>query len=127
MAEIHTFNADLMGFADHIDAQLALVVQRVTLDLWNKVVQKTPVDTGRARSGWTVSTGQPSEFAPPEGNAAAPSAPDVSHLDGSQVVFIMNNVQYIQALEEGHSQQAPAGMLRLSIAEVEAEIQGLMP
>ena len=44
---------------------------------------------------------------------------------GSQLgddIWISNNLPYIEALEEGHSQQAPHGMVALSLAEAE---QGL--
>ena len=45
---------------------------------------QTPVDTGKARDGWTI--------IPTPANA----------------VYVDNNVPYIEALNNGHSQQAPS-------------------
>lgn len=63
---------------------------------------------------------------PGPGTYGPPTPPDFSAIDGSQQIFILNNVEYIEALEEGHSQQAPAGMVRISIAEVELEINTIV-
>lgn len=46
-----------------------------------------------------------------------------AHIDGGELIYITNNLPYIERLEFGHSKQAPAGMVRLSVAEVAAEIE----
>ena len=66
------------------------------------------------------------DWKPSEGKHPAPAPPDLSAVDAAQVVWLLNNVEYIQALEEGHSQQAPAGMLRVSLAAAELEIEALL-
>jgi hypothetical protein len=38
----------------------------------------------------------------------------------------VSNIPYIEALENGHSKQAPQGMIALSVAETVAEIEGLL-
>lgn len=136
------FETDLARLAEKIDLNLATVTQLVALKIHDGCVERTPVDTGRARAGWTLSVGEPSEYTPPTPNvpsgtkpgngtptdpqfAQAPAA-DVSAIDGTTPVFIMNNVEYIQFLEEGHSQQAPNGMVRLTMQAVSAEIEALL-
>jgi hypothetical protein len=42
------------------------------------------------------------------------------------VIWIYNNLPYIERLEFGHSQQAPLGMVRISIAEIETELYGAL-
>ena len=37
-----------------------------------------------------------------------------------------NNLPYIEALENGHSQQAPLGMAAVTLAEVAAEIDAIL-
>jgi hypothetical protein len=34
-------------------------------------------------------------------------------------IWLMNNLPYAQPLEYGHSSQAPAGMVRISVIEVQ--------
>ena len=46
--------------------------------------------------------------------------------DGEKVIFITNNLPYINALENGHSDQAPSGMLAVTLNEVEAGIRDVI-
>lgn len=127
------FKADLRAFAAKIDVELGLVMQKITLDMFSDIVGRTPVDTGRARAGWAVGIGSYGDFMPPPAKKGekgvqfqAPAAPDVSAVDGTQAVFIYNNVEYIQALEDGHSKQAPAGMVKLALTTAELKIEQLL-
>lgn len=126
-SSLMTFNADLEAFAKKIDLAPKVVVQRITADLHNRITQRTPVDTGRARASWDVKEGAPSEYlpAPGEKNGPDPSA-TIASIDGKQPVFITTALDYVQYLEAGSSQQAPAGMVALSLAEVEAEIEAII-
>ena len=130
------FNEALSRFAKHLDLAPKQVVEHITLELWNKITEKTPVDTGRARAGWMISTGHPATGVPAEkgkptgknkNSASPPPEPRVSYpepkITGEEVVYITNNLPYIGVLEEGSSKQAPAGMVRTSIAEVKAGIK----
>ena len=36
---------------------------------------------------------------------------------------IANNLPYVEALENGHSKQAPAGMVKLALLDVTTELQ----
>jgi len=60
----------------------------------NGVIQKTPVDTGRARAGWRYTK------------------------DSKTEATVYNPVHYIVYLEHGHSKQAPHGMVRLTMQEI---------
>lgn len=117
------FNADIAKFAKQLELDQKTIVQTLTLNIFTAIVEGNPVDTGRSRAGWAISIGSPDVPTPPPGNYGPPPAPDLSAIDGKQIVWILNNVEYIEALEEGHSQaQAPNGMVRLAIARAEADI-----
>lgn len=64
---------------------------KTLLDLHGELVMNTPVDTGNARAGWTVNT---------------------------VAMSVENNVEYIEALNNGHSQQAPAGFVENAMDKV---------
>lgn len=128
--ELFRFKTDLDAFAKKADLAIAFVVQRIATDLFAHIVgnfpaHRHPVDTGRARAGWAMSIGAPVAPVPAPGKyPAAPVPPDFTQIDGTQVVYILNNVQYIGALENGHSKQAPNGFVHLSLMEIEAELNG---
>lgn len=91
------------------------------------LVTSTPVDTGRARANWIVGTG-PSTAAidayfPGKGGATAAANAEAAlqqardFLDGADVsvIYISNNLEYIQYLNEGSSAQAPAGFIEAAV------------
>ncbi len=41
-------------------------------------------------------------------------------------VILLNNVEYIEPLENGHSGQAPEGMIEITVAELLAEIDTIL-
>lgn len=121
------FKADLDKLAKKLDIKKSTVVKKVVIDLWNGVTRRTPVDTGRARANWFVTQGAPTDRVDlhegaKKGGVAAPIPPDVGEITGDESVFIINNLPYIEALENGHSKQAPAGMVKLAIQAEEAAI-----
>ena len=128
---IISFKGDIAAFAAKIRATPAIVQQKIVLDLWASITRRTPVDTGRARANWFVSEGQPTsqvDLHPgaKTGSIPEPPAPDVSNLKGDQSVFIVNNLPYIEALENGHSKQAPNGMVRLAIQAAELRLRNAL-
>lgn len=127
----HEFNAQLTKFARKIQVAPQKVVKKVAFQLFRRIIEKTPVDTGRARASWNIAIGSTNNAVMPEGQykqgpgALAAKANSVLAGYGADgrlpVVWISNNLSYIGALEDGHSQaQAPAGMVALSIAEEQA-------
>lgn len=121
------FQADLDGFAKKLDIKKSTVVKKVVLDLWTGITRRTPVDTGRARANWFVTQGAPTDRVDlhegaKTGGVAAPDQPDVGEITGDEPVFIINNLPYIEALENGHSKQAPAGMVKLAIQAEQAAL-----
>lgn len=119
------FNADLAAFAKKLELTKAIVYQRVTMELWNGITTRTPVDTGRARSSWNLGIGKPNGSVPQKGFALS-LPPNTSAITGEEVVYITSNLDYIEPLENGHSKQAPGGMVLLTVAETVARIQLIM-
>lgn len=89
---------------------------------------------GRLRANWTVSLGAPSTAVVDGTDQSGQHAIQqglavIQHADGVQDIFLVNNLPYARAIEYGHSKQAPAGMVRVTVAEVESyvahAVQGL--
>ena len=109
----------------------------VALDALKSILMKNPVLTGRSRNNWNVSLGTWSTKVDEEdlGGPAFGQAPDkvvaegeavVNKVQSGEDVFIVNNIHYINLLENGHSLQArdPHGMVRRTVAEVELHYGG---
>ncbi|CAH9015416.1 coil containing protein [Vibrio phage 137E35-1] len=86
--------------------------RRALLALSRRIILKTPVDTGIARNGWTFGVGIQAE---PQGDSLNAIVVAIEPMKIGQLGYFINVVPYILALEYGHSKQAPAGMVRLSV------------
>lgn len=121
MARARRFNADLVAFSELIDFEYSKTVKKTAIDIWGGIIRKTPVDEGFARAGWTISVNADPSF-PPGGSPSHIQQAKLDALDREpySLVVIANPVPYIVALENGHSkQQAPHGMVALTINEVQ--------
>ena len=122
---------DLQRFADRTGARVDDVLQKVALDLFAKVILNTPVDTGSARANWVATTGQPTEATVDRqdrnGDATIGRVANVvSEFQAGEAVHLFNNLPYIRRLEYGYSSQAPNGMVRRAVVEVEQELQAAL-
>ncbi|MDH3377781.1 MAG: HK97 gp10 family phage protein [Gammaproteobacteria bacterium] len=128
IVNLSSFNKALKNFSEEEMPEQHLKLQkRVALDLLRRIVFRTPVDTGRARGNWQVNLGRALEQSVNQLDRAGVStlAQGAGVINRSTnpyaIITIFNNVNYIKFLEGGSSQQAPSGMVALSIAEVEAQ------
>jgi len=105
------------------EGMMGQVIRKTALDLYSRIAQRTPVDTGRARAGWFINTAKGEELPPenPGGKSGADSAvaqkARAFGYQGEPVIYIYNNVAYIEVLENGWSKQAPMGMVAVSLHE----------
>lgn len=58
-----------------------------------------------------------------EGDAIPQPPSPPLEIDGTTDTYIINNLAYIKALEDGHSKQAPNGMRRLAMEAEQAKIE----
>lgn len=103
------------------------MVRGTLLGLTSRIIKRSPVDTGRFRNNWQATVNSPASGLKTgvdktgEG-AVAEARTAVNRLEMGQDFYLSNNLPYAQRLEFGWSQQAPNGMLRLSIAELQARM-----
>ena len=117
----------MSSFADQLRAfetktldKMNRAARKITLDAFSEVIQMSPVDTGRFRGNWQPAIGSaPSgtiEATDPSGNMViAKVSGVVAGMQAGDVIYMANNLPYAQRLEDGWSQQAPAGMVRLTV------------
>jgi len=101
------------------------LVRGLALEATKGVVLMTPVDEGRARGNWNVATGSPDKTESEErkdkdgGPTIGRALTIVREIQVGDTIFITNSVPYILPLEDGHSSQAPQGMIALTAARLQ--------
>lgn len=130
------FSVPFDRVALRVKAELDDKVRTKTVALFTRIINRTPVFTGCARANWNVSIGQPNfSFDRNERsiNRALAEVTKVYSYPSGSVAYLSNGAPYIRLLEYGgyptprkptgrtvggYSSQAPAGMVRVSIAEL---------
>lgn len=133
------FSADISDFIASSKAKADIVARKVMFELGKSVIEMSPVGNptlwkekapkgyvgGRFRGNWQFAIG-----APPVGELATidPTGAQTLGALGAAVAdvkmgdtgYVVNNLQYSVALEYGHSTQAPAGMVRVTLERFNA-------
>lgn len=117
-----TFTLGLNDFIRKTNANADQVVRQSTMSLLSGVVRRSPVDTGRFRGNWQVAIAQPAtgQLSRDDKSGSATVQAGLSVVAGAKaggVIWITNNLPYARRLENGWSDQAPAGMVRLTVNE----------
>jgi hypothetical protein len=134
--DLHQFARRMTLTARGIPVEVEKIVRKAAIVVDQTLVMGTPVDTGRARANWILSILAPATGVnvgldeTPEGGVtrggpvggAGAAAGDAAMVQARGVIagyklefgtiFIVNNTEYIVPLNNGHSLQAPAGMLQ---------------
>ncbi|EOT5181120.1 HK97 gp10 family phage protein [Escherichia coli] len=102
-------------FAGMIEEDVGLKIRYIAMQILTAIDIAAPVDTGRFRNNNLVSLQHPdfgiSDNVDPNGTIAVQRGNGViSKAENYGVIYIQNNLPYAEALENGHSQQAPTGV-----------------
>ncbi len=125
-----SFSDDIAKFAKKAQSNADKVVRKVVCDIGTSLVERTPVGDakhwkskpppgyvgGHARGNWAHSEGvqviqEIKGVDSSGGNSINRIAASVPVKAAGKVHYIQNSVPYIEALEDGHSRQAPNGMV----------------
>nr|WP_288356585.1 HK97 gp10 family phage protein [uncultured Pseudomonas sp.] len=118
------FEAELEDFRELAMAAIEQTIQDIVIQVGESLINLSPVDTGRFKANWQFTIGAPANSSlidtDKEGEVTiAKLLAAVNALEPGQVAYIVNTLIYAVPLEYGHSQQAPLGMVRRTIAEFE--------
>lgn len=119
-----SFTLDLTKFAAKANADMKLVIQKISMEAFKRIIYRTPVDTGRARANWGCTIGKPRTGVQVEstdksgGTTTAAMVATVQGFSGDGSTFMVNNLPYIHELEKGSSTQSPQGMVGVTAAEM---------
>ena len=117
-----SFELDIQEFVEKAKGNIDLVIRKIALDLFRRVIMKSPVDTGRFKGNWQVAIGSiPAGVLAIDDKTGTATISKMTAavlgLKAGQVIYLVNNLEYARPLEYGHSKQAPAGVVRTTLQE----------
>lgn len=138
-----SFSLDVSEFAQLIDKRALYVQRGVAIDLFSKVVIRTPVDIGTLRANWRPSVNKPNKSktkkTDPSGQETIALIKKKFEKARGDRFILTNNLPYAPIVEyglypskgggetaktiNGYSKQAPKGMVRVTLAEFLAAIR----
>lgn len=95
------------------------VVRGTLIDLTNRIILDTPVDTGRLRGNWQAKLNRVSEAVSENINSSVAimnATRTAASLKIGDDYYLSNNLDYAYNIEMGGSQQNPEGMVRKNVA-----------
>ncbi len=130
--KIVTRHGDLQKVMDKAFSKIGELAKKVIIEVlieeFSQLQANTPYDTGRAQAGWLISSeGEAIGFTPSrneESGSYEPQKADeaLGSLMKTDVVYVINNVEYILYLEAGWSKQAPKGFIAPFLANCKRRI-----
>lgn len=110
------FTARMNELAEEFGASVNEMIIGTATAVSEAVIAATPVDTGRARNNWVATINKPvqfqylgSDFERSGNTRKTLNAAIIESRQAGQTIYIQNSLDYIQTLNQGWSQQAPAG------------------
>ena len=126
---IDTFKKELRSEAKTLLDQASAAVKATGLYGWNLVTAGTPVLTGRARGSWLLTVDDIDNSTLPKTKSnkrvyPEPQQPKIKFDIGkSNWIFITNNVDYIEYLEDGTEKIEPFAMVANAVPKINMELQ----
>jgi hypothetical protein len=138
-----TFESDLKGWAERTNQKLDQVVRQAVVLAAQGVVLKSPVGNpdlwkgpapegyvgGRLRASWQLGIGSPDASTTTEidssgGATIQKIAVKMQGEHAGNVFYVTSSLPYTRRIEyEGHSSQAPGGMVRVTFAELPSLVE----
>ena len=122
------FALDLRKFAKKAGDNAEKVVRSVILDVDYSVIDMSPRDKGRFVNNWNVninsidkSTREDVDLSGDDSKARANAA--LVNFKIGDTAYISNSLPYAQRLEDGYSQKAASGMVKVTLAQYQTFIK----
>lgn len=132
MATAEQFSMELGQWGEKVAKKDSVnFLKKISLEVYNRVTEKSPVDTGRFKGNWMVGIGKSSEETlgvHTPGDAKAENLRQeavIYSISKLAMVHVSNNLDYALKLENGSSKQAPAGMVGITVQEVETHFKNV--
>lgn len=109
------FDVDINAIAARVGIRADLIKRKLALDIWSELMATTPVDTGRARAGWSMGPSVTGYVPRRGGTHQTPNTPTPPTGD---IIVIYNNVEYIVPLNNGTTTRPPRLFVESAVGKV---------
>lgn len=119
-----SFESDLQRHVRNAEKKAAVFIIKISFEAFKRIINKTPVKLGRARGNWQADinnypSGQVNTLDSSGGTTENKMKSKVVSVKIGDIIYLVNNVPYILKLEDGGSKQAPQGMVKTTMAEIQ--------
>lgn len=126
-----SFAEQIKRFGDGAKRKQTDVLRKVSLDIFSRIIMRTPVDTGRLRGNWQATLDKPANSEIDRlgsGPALGAMTQTVLGAESPTMFHLSNTLPYAARIEyEGHSKvQAPAGMVRVTLVEFQSIVEDVL-
>lgn len=108
--------------AGNVEATADTIKRKIALEIYSELLATTPVDTGRARAGWSLDARRGDNVPPIDesgyGYDVSMNVNPAMAPQGADIIYLYNNVEYIGRLNAGSSTQAPREFVQIAIDKV---------
>ncbi|NAR50111.1 hypothetical protein GPS59_14275 [Acinetobacter haemolyticus] len=118
------------SFAVNVKQDAEALIKNIGRDLVQGVVTSTPVDTGAARANWIASSEPTKEFDAQASDKSGQGTINKAFVFYARnvrlgsLIYLQNNLPYIEKLENGWSDQAPKGMVSTTMNAIKQKYGG---
>ena len=121
-----SFASELSNFTVKAASNTEKVFRGSTISLFRNIIRRTPVKEGRLRGNWQTDLNQPASgelerIGEDASIREAVAVASKAKLDDS--IYMVNNLPYARPIEGGSSTQSPNGMVSVSVAEFNREVE----
>jgi hypothetical protein len=119
-----------------IQDNVRMAVADTAISLAEDAAEATPIDTGAAESAWNATPNRPDYITETDSRAndthvssvdAVVSRAETNVGQMQSVVAVTNGVSYIETLNQGSSNQAPAGFVQKAVSMARSRINKIRP
>lgn len=120
MATNDRFRARFSKRIEKAKGKFELFIKKLAVDIDASLVLKSPVKSGRFQNNWVVGNGFINTTTT-EQTSGINNEPLINSIKvNGQTIYLTNSLPYAKRLEYGWSKQAPAGMVRITLVEVQS-------
>ena len=126
---IAEFNRDIRAFEKTVPDKIVTLQKWIVFKALRSLRFRTPVDTGRASGNWQTTIDNPAEgqledFDTTEEATMGRARAQLAGLTAGHIVWLTNNVTYIEYLENGTEKMAAVGMLATTVNDLRTMVKG---
>lgn len=108
---------------EKLQAKQVSEAKKIVLGAYNTLLELSPVDKGQFKNNHFLTVNSTTQETTEETNLTKKTSElNSCKFSNGDAIYIQNNLQYADALEAGHSKQAPAGVYGVTERKIEKQL-----